>query len=484
MVGGGGVSMEPYYTGAAGPTSARPKPVRVVAQRGFDPHRTRLYHPRLRSITPSQTAGTVKILIVGNGGREHALLWKLRRDAPDAELFVTQPNGGMRGLATPVPLAPGEIQALAGWVQANGVDLTVVGPEAPLAAGIADHFADRGLAVFGPRKAAAEIESSKSFAKGLMQRHGIPTAEFRVFDQLPDAEAYLREAGAPVVVKASGLAAGKGVVVCETVAEALMAVREMLGGSAYGTAGAQVVIEEFMRGEELSVFALTDGTDVLAMLPAQDHKRVGEGETGPNTGGMGAYAPVSLATPELLERVERDVLRPTIAAMAEEGRPFRGLLYAGLMLTESGPRVVEFNCRFGDPETQVVLPLLRSSLLEPVLEIARGGSIAGARLEWEPGAAATTVLASAGYPGDYPSGLPVHIPEDPGVLVFHAGTRDEDGRLVTSGGRVLAVTALAPTVADAAERSRAAAERISFEGKQFRRDIGWREIARAGGGHA
>jgi phosphoribosylamine--glycine ligase len=431
-----------------------------------------------------QTAGNVKILIVGNGGREHALLWKLRRDAPEAEFFVTQPNGGMGGLATPVPLAPGEIQSLAGWVQANGVDLTVVGPEAPLAAGIVDHFADRGLAVFGPRKDAAEIESSKSFAKALMQRHGIPTADFRVFDRLPDAEAYLHEVGAPVVVKASGLAAGKGVVVCETLEQALSAVRDMLGGVAFGTAGAQVVIEEFMRGEELSVFALTDGTDVLAMLPAQDHKRIGEGETGPNTGGMGAYAPVSLATPELMERVESDILRPTVAAMAAEGRPFRGLLYAGLMLTEAGPRVVEFNCRFGDPETQVVLPLLRSSLLVPMLEIARGGSIAGARLEWETGAAATTVLASAGYPGDYPSGLPVRLPADPDVLVFHAGTREEEGRLVTSGGRVLAVTALAPTVAEAAERSRAAAELISFEGKQFRRDIGWREIARAGGGGA
>ncbi|HEX8670752.1 MAG TPA: phosphoribosylamine--glycine ligase [Longimicrobium sp.] len=429
----------------------------------------------------------MKILIVGNGGREHALLWKLRRDAPGAEFYVTNPNGGMRG-ATGVPLAPGEIQALAAWVQANGVDLTIVGPEAPLAAGIVDHFADRGLAVFGPCKAAAAIESSKSFAKALMKRHGIPTAEFRAFDQLPEAEAYLREVGAPVVVKASGLAAGKGVVVCETLDEAFTAVREMLGGTAYGTAGAEVVIEEFMHGEELSVFALTDGTDIVAMLPAQDHKRLGEGETGPNTGGMGAYAPVSLATPDLMERVERDILRPTVAAMAEEGRTFRGLLYAGLMLTESGPRVVEFNCRFGDPETQVVVPLLRSSLLEPVLEIARGGSIAGARLEWDPAAAATTVLASAGYPGDYPSGLPVAIPADieagGDVIVFHAGTRQEEGALVTAGGRVLAVTALAPTVAEAARRSREAAERIVFEGKQFRRDIGWREVARAGGERA
>jgi phosphoribosylamine--glycine ligase len=461
--------------------------VRAVARRGFDPQPKRLQRHIPEHLLP-QTGGIVKILIVGNGGREHALLWKLRRDAPAAEFFVTDPNGGMEGQATALPLAPGEIQALAAWVQANDVALTVVGPEAPLAAGIVDHFADRGLPIFGPRKDAAEIESSKSFAKGLMQRHGIPTAAFRVFDRLPEAEAYLREVGAPVVVKASGLAAGKGVVVCETADEAFTAVRDMLGTSAYGTAGAEVVIEEFMRGEELSVFALTDGTDVVAMLPAQDHKRIGEGETGPNTGGMGAYAPVSLATPELMERVGRDILRPTVAAMAAEGRPFRGLLYAGLMLTETGPRVVEFNCRFGDPETQVVLPLLRSSLLEPVLEIARGGSIAGARLEWEPGAAVTTVLASAGYPGDYPSGVAIQIPagiEAGGdVIVFHAGTRDEEGRLVTSGGRVLAVTALAPTVARAAERSRAAAESISFDGKQLRRDIGWREIGRAGGERA
>lgn len=430
----------------------------------------------------------MKILIVGNGGREHALLWKLRRDAPDAEFFVTQPNGGMGTDATELPLAPGEIQALAAWVQANGVDLTIVGPEAPLAGGIVDHFADRGLPVFGPTKAAAEIESSKSFAKGLMQRHGIPTAAFRVFDALAPAEAYLREIGAPVVVKASGLAAGKGVVVCETLDQAFIAVRDMLGGASFGTAGAEVVIEEFMRGEELSVFALSDGKDVVAMLPAQDHKRIGEGETGPNTGGMGAYAPVSLATPELMERVQRDILQPTVDAMAAEGRPFRGLLYAGLMLTGAGPRVVEFNCRFGDPETQVVLPLLRSSLLEPLLAIARGGSIAGLRLEWEAGAAVTTVLASAGYPGDYPSGLPLQIPPSVGaggdVLVFHAGTREEDGALLTAGGRVLAVTALAPTVAEAARRSREAAERISFEGKQLRRDIGWREIERAGGERA
>jgi phosphoribosylamine--glycine ligase len=432
----------------------------------------------------------LKILIVGNGGRESALLWKLRRDAPGAEFFVTRANGGMAG-ATSLPLNPGEIQSLAAWVEGNGVDLTVVGPEAPLAEGIADHFAAHGLACFGPTRDAARIESSKSFAKGLMDRHGIPTAAFAAFDRLDAAEAYVRAAESKLVVKASGLAAGKGVVVADDAAQALDAVREMLAGSAYGTAGHEVVIEERMTGEELSLFALTDGTHVVPMRAAQDHKRIGEGDTGPNTGGMGAYAPVSIATAELMERVRAEILEPTVAAMAEEGHPFRGLLYAGLMLTESGPRVVEFNCRFGDPETQAVLPLLRSSLLEPVHAIARGGSIQGVELEWSDGAAVTTVLASEGYPGDYQSGVPLDVPPDlesDEVIVFHAGTqanrRGERGGIVTSGGRVLAVTGLAPTVAAAAERSRAAAERIHFQGRYFRRDIGWREIGRTEAAHA
>ncbi len=430
----------------------------------------------------------MKILVVGNGGREHALLWKLRRDAPGAELFVTHGNGGTGTLAQAVPLDAGEVQALAGWVEKEGVDLTIVGPEAPLAAGLVDHFAVRGLAAFGPTRAAAEIESSKAFAKALMHRHGIPTAAFHTFETLSDAEAYVRAAPGPVVVKASGLAAGKGVVVADDTEQAVEALREMLAGGTYGSAGRRVVVEERMEGEELSVLALTDGENVVPLLPAQDHKRVGEGETGPNTGGMGAYAPVSLATPELMERVQREILDPTVAAMAADGRPFRGLLYAGIMLTADGPRVVEFNCRFGDPETQVVLPLLDSSLLEPLHAVACGGSIAGLRLAWGPGAAVTTVVSSPGYPGSYPTGVPVRIaPETEAaedVIVFHAGTAERDGRLVTAGGRVVAVTALAPTVALAAERSRRAAEGVEFEGRYFRRDIGWREDARAGAARA
>ncbi|HEV2131696.1 MAG TPA: phosphoribosylamine--glycine ligase [Longimicrobiaceae bacterium] len=425
----------------------------------------------------------MKILIVGNGGREHALLWKLRQDAPEAEFFITRGNGGTEGLATSLPLSPDEIQPLAGWAEKEGVALTVVGPEGPLALGIVDHFAARGLPVFGPTKAAAEIESSKAFAKALLAKYGIPTAAFRTFTAFEEAESFIREQGAPLVVKVSGLAAGKGAVVCESIEEALDAARQMLAEHTFGVAGLEIVVEEFMRGEELSVFALADGSGVISMLPAQDHKRIGEGETGPNTGGMGAYAPVSIATKALLDRITREILQPAVAALAEEDRPFRGLLYAGLMLTEQGPKVVEFNCRFGDPETQVVLPLLASSLLEPMLAIARGESLAGMELRWRAGAAVTTVLASGGYPGDYATGLPIDIDPKVGtaddLLLFHAGTALQDGRLVTSGGRVLAVTALGPRVTQAVERSRWGAEQIRFEGRHFRRDIGWREIERS-----
>jgi phosphoribosylamine---glycine ligase len=425
----------------------------------------------------------MKILIVGNGGREHAILWKLRKDAPDATFYITRGNGGTAGLATTVPLSPTEIQPLAGWAVREGIDLTVVGPEIPLSEGIVDHFSDQGLTIFGPSRAAAELEASKAFAKGLMRRHGIPTADFEVFSELGPARAYVKALGGPVVVKASGLAAGKGAIVCEGTDAALQALDEILGTGTFGSAGEQVVIEEFMVGEELSVFALCDGEQLVTLLPAQDHKRLGEGDAGPNTGGMGAYAPVSIATPELLARVEAEVLRPTLQAMAEEGRPYRGILYAGLMITTAGPRVVEFNCRFGDPEAQAVLPLLESSFLDLLLAVSRGRLESVASPTWKKGAAVTTVLASRGYPGEYRSGLPIRIPPDledeEGITVFHAGTDREGSRLVTAGGRVLSVTAVAPTVAEAAARSRAAAEHIEFDGRTFRRDIGWREIQRS-----
>jgi phosphoribosylamine---glycine ligase len=424
----------------------------------------------------------MKILIIGNGGREHALLRKLREDAPAAQFFITRGNGGTAGLATALPLDPSDVPALAAWSEQNGVTLAVCGPEGPLADGIAEQFERRGVPLFGPGRAAAGIEASKAYAKRLMLRAGVPTAAFGAFTAFHDAAAFIREHGAPIVVKAFGLAAGKGAVVCDTVEEALDTARGMLAGEAFGTAGSQIVVEEFMNGEELSVFALTDGTDALLMLPAQDHKRIGEGDSGPNTGGMGAYAPVSISSEPLLERVRREIVEPTLAALREDGHPFRGLLYAGLMLTDAGPRVIEFNARFGDPETQVVLPLLASSLLDPMLAIGRGESVRGMRLDWRAGAAVTTVLAAAGYPGPVQKGAPIDIPagiEAAGdVIIYHAGTALRDGVLVTSGGRVLNVTGLGRDMQEAARRSREAAEAIRFEGRQFRRDIGWRELAR------
>ncbi len=426
----------------------------------------------------------MRILIVGHGGREHALLRTLSRDAPDASFHITGANGGTADLAARVPVSAADADGIAAWAHANAIDLAVVGPEAPLAAGAIDRLADRGVPAFGPTAAAARIEASKAWAKDLMRRAGVPSARHATFTTADAAESHVRAAGAPIVVKASGLAAGKGAVVCETEGAAIEAVRAMLADRVFGDAGAEVVIEEYMTGEEISYFALTDGTNFLLMPGAQDHKRIGEGDVGPNTGGMGAYAPVSIDTAELRDRVARDILEPTLAALRDAGAPFRGLLYAGLMLTDEGPKVVEFNCRFGDPETQALLPLLSSSLLDPVLEIARGGSVAGHRLDWLDAAALTTVLASRGYPVSSEKGRRITIPDsvmhDPDITIFHAGTRIVNGQLVTDGGRVLAVTAVAPTLDEAARASRVAAERIVFDGKQYRRDIGWRELARLG----
>ncbi len=424
----------------------------------------------------------MRVLIVGNGGREHALLWKLRQELPTAHFYATRPNGGMAGMAEGVEIPPAEVEALAGWASARHVDLTVVGPEAPLAAGIVDRFRKKGLPIFGPTARAARIESSKAYAKELMRAAGVPTAAFRTFTEVEGARAYIREVGAPVVVKASGLAAGKGAIVCGTVEEAEEAAVGMLTELRFGEAGREIVVEEYMQGEELSVFGLTDGREVLLLLASQDHKPVGEGDTGPNTGGMGAYAPVSVATPDLVAEVRERIFLPALRALEEDDAPFQGLLYAGLMLTTGGPKVVEFNCRFGDPESQAVLPLLESSLLEPLACIAEGAGLGSAALRWREGAAVTTVLASRGYPGSYEKGKPIRIPpgleERDDILLFHAGTARRNGGLVTSGGRVLAVTGLGTTFEEAAEASRGGAEEVAFEGKYFRRDIGWRELAR------
>jgi phosphoribosylamine---glycine ligase len=427
----------------------------------------------------------MRILIVGNGGREHALLWKLRRDVLSADFFATLPNGGMAPLCEAVPISPGDVEALSGWASSQRIDLTVVGPEAPLAAGIVDRFEAKGLPIFGPSRAAARIEASKAYSKDLMRGAGVPTAEYRTFTDRAGAESWIRERGAPIVVKASGLAAGKGAVVCMTETEALAAVGSMLGDLDFGEAGREVVIEAYMEGEELSVFAIADGTDFVILEPSQDHKRVGVGDTGPNTGGMGAYAPVSIATPELIDEARARVFEPTLRAMAGDGSPFRGLLYAGLMKTADGLQVVEFNCRFGDPETQVVLPLMDGSLLELLATVAEGGSLRGKTSRRRSGAAVATVLASGGYPGSYEKGKAIRIPDDlesEDCLVFHAGTSAQADGLRTSGGRVLAVTAIADDIATAADASRDDAARIEFEGAFFRTDIAWRERRRREGG--
>lgn len=425
----------------------------------------------------------MKILLVGGGGREHALAWRLRRDHPSLTIVAAPGNPGIAELGSCVDVKAGDVDGLVQLAERERASLTIVGPEAPLAAGLADRLLARGLAVFGPTQSAAEIETSKRFAKTLMQEAGVPTARAEVFTDLEEARRAVRRFGAPVVVKASGLAAGKGVIVCPAEDEANAAIARMLAERAFGSAGDEVLIEEFMEGEELSVFALCDGERALPLLPAQDHKRLLEGDRGPNTGGMGAYAPVSLATPELLDEVVERIFHPTLHALARADRPFRGLLYAGLMLTAEGPKVVEFNCRFGDPETQAILPLLESDLLEPMLACATGGSLANVPAPlWRDAAAVTTVIAASGYPEKARTGDPIELPPpEEDVLVFHAGTaRGAGGELVSAGGRVLNVTAVAPTMADAQARSVAYAERVRLEGSQLRHDVGWRELARQG----
>ncbi len=423
----------------------------------------------------------MRALIVGGGGREHALAWSLRRELPDADIYCAPGNPGTAAIATNVAVAADDIDRLADAADMYGIDLTLVGPEVPLAMGLADRLRAEGRPVFGPGAAAARIESSKAFAKEVMRAAGVPTAESRVFTDLAPAGEYVRGHAEPLVVKASGLAGGKGAIVCRDRAAALAAVEDMLGEGAFGEAGREVVIEHFLTGEELSVFAATDGEEVVLFPPSQDHKRLEEGDRGPNTGGMGAYCPVSLTSTALLERVTTEVLKPTLAELRRRDAPFRGLLYAGLMVSADGtPYVVEFNCRFGDPETQAVLPLVRGGLTACLESIARGGPPTA--LDIAPDTyAVTTVLAAGGYPASPRKGAAIAIPDNlpDSVTVFHAGTsRDDDGTLRVSGGRVLNVTAVAGTFRDAQRLSRDAAGRIEFEGKVFRGDIGWRESGR------
>jgi phosphoribosylamine--glycine ligase len=423
----------------------------------------------------------VKVLVVGGGAREHALGWKLLADDPALELISAPGNPGLAELGRCVAVSPTDVAALAALARREEVAFTIVGPEGPLDAGLVDHFRANGLAVFGPSRAAARIETSKRFAKDLMVAAGVPTASARTYTNVAEASAEAARLGAPVVIKASGLAAGKGVIVATTFAEAREAIASMLEGNAFGEAGHEVLVEEFMSGEEISVFGITDGIHVIPMIAAQDHKRAGEGDTGPNTGGMGAYAPVSIATAEVAAQAVDRVFLPTLSALRAAGSTFTGLLYAGLMLTREGPKVVEFNCRFGDPETEALLPLMASGLLEPLRAVANGDSIAGAPpIAWRTGAAVTTVVAAEGYPGPVRSGDPIRLPPDErDVIVFHAGTkRNAEGALVTAGGRVVAVTALGRSLAEAQRLSASHASRVQFAGRQYRRDIGWRDLAR------
>jgi phosphoribosylamine--glycine ligase len=417
----------------------------------------------------------MRILVVGSGGREHALAWKISRSPLVRALYAAPGNPGISRVATLVPLDVKDVDAVARWVVEHQIDLVVVGPEAPLVAGLADRVARDGVPVFGPTAAAAEIEGSKAFAKDVMQAAGIPTAEYEAFTTLAPAVAWARARGGKVVVKADGLAAGKGVVVCGEVAEAEEALAAMLVGGVHGAAGRKVVVEERLEGPEASCIAFTDGERVRMLAAAQDHKRIFDGDRGPNTGGMGAFSPTPHVGPELLADVERSVILPAVREMARRGRPFRGALYAGLMLTPRGPRVLEFNARLGDPETQPILMRMKSDLV-PVLLAAARGDLSGVTLEFDERAAVGVVVAAEGYPGQVASGDAVEGADGPfadDVQVFHAGTtRGADGRVVTSGGRVLTVCALGQGLPDAARRAYEAVARVRFRGMQFRTDIG------------
>ena len=426
----------------------------------------------------------MRLLVVGGGGREHALCWALARENPDATLYCAPGNPGTAELATNLPIAADDLDRLADAADMHGIDLTIIGPEVPLARGLADRLRAEGRAVFGPSAAAAQLEASKAFSKEVMRAADIPTAASETFTDLKAALAYVDRQAEPLVVKASGLAAGKGAVVCQTRREAAQAVRAMLGDRALGDAGATVVIESFLEGEEISVLAITDGRDVELLPVSQDHKRLLEGDLGPNTGGMGAYSPVAVATPAVLARARDEVLLPALEEMQRRRTPYTGVLYAGLMVGGDGtPWVVEFNCRLGDPETQVVLPLVSGGLTDALWRVAHGEAVTPIGRTAE--ASVTTVLASRGYPDQPERGAAIRIPANlpAGVTVFHAGTtRDAEGVLRANGGRVLNATAVAPSFAEARRLSRDAADAVEFEGRVFRRDIGWREAARVGAG--
>ena len=422
----------------------------------------------------------MNILILGSGGREHALLWKLAQSPEATKLYAVPGNPGMAELAECVAGSIEDNVAVVKFAQEKKIDLVVVGPEVPLMNGVVDALRAAGIKAFGPTKAAAELEGSKSFSKNIMKKYGIPTAKYEVFTDADAARAYIEKEGAPIVIKADGLAAGKGVIVAETKEQALDAVHEILDDAAFGKAGSRVVIEAFMEGEEASLLAFTDGKTIRPMVSSQDHKRAYDGDKGPNTGGMGTYAPAPVMTKDMVEQATEKILKPMIAAMAKEGRPYQGCLYAGLMITEEGPKVVEFNARFGDPETQVVLPLLKGDLVK-IMQACVDGTLDTAAVDWEDGAAVCVVMASGGYPKSYKKGYAIDglkKAESLGTFVFHAGTAKKDGKVVTSGGRVLGVTARGGGIKEATEKAYKGVEAIRFTDEFHRKDIAHRALER------
>ena len=425
----------------------------------------------------------MNILVIGGGGREHTLAWKLAQSPSATKLYAIPGNPGMAAVAECVSgISIEDNEAVVAFAEEHAIDLAVIGPEVPLTNGIVDAFEAAGILAFGPRKAAAELEGSKAFSKGLMKKYGIPTAKYEVFTDAEAAKDYVRQEGAPIVIKADGLAAGKGVIVAETCDEALAAVADIMEDQEFGAAGNRVVIEEFMEGEEASLLCFTDGETIVPMISSQDHKRAYDGDKGPNTGGMGTYAPAPVMTPAMIEATKEKILKPVIAAMKQEGRTYQGCLYAGLMITKDGPKVVEFNARFGDPETQVVLPLLKSDLVDIMVACAKGdGSLKDLDIAWSDGAAVCVVLASGGYPKSYQKGYEItglDKAEALGCHVFHAGTAERDGSVVTAGGRVLGVVAEAADVRAAVDKAYQGVNVIDFKDKMFRHDIAHRALER------
>lgn len=461
--------------GGGGPNNAKPGNQAGATGAG----RRRSGRSRKKGGRPQTAQTGISVLVIGSGGREHALVWKLQQSAKVDKIFCAPGNGGIGQIAKCVNIKPDNVKALAEFAQRNNIGLTVVGPEAPLAAGIADEFQRRKLRIFGPEKKAAQLESSKIFTKLFLQKYHIPTAPFRVFDSAVEATGFCKSLAFPAVIKADGLAAGKGVVIVKSLEEAYRTIEDIMLKNVFGKAGNRIVIESFVPGQEVSIMALTDGKSIVPLLPSQDHKQALEGDRGPNTGGMGAYCPTTLITPEIMDEIDRFVLQPTVNGLRNEKINYRGVLYAGLMLTEEGPKVLEFNVRFGDPETQAVLPLLKSDLYELMSAVADKKLSSAKKPDWRQGAAACVVMTSKGYPGSYKSGFPINgLRRSYGEnnMVFHAGTKREGKNTVTTGGRVLGIVGIDKDLPSALDSAYALTRSISFDGATYRRDIGFRVL--------